>query len=225
MSQPPRHSIYTSPHLIVSTASSRVRNTSSSPFSCAFDGFSGCSTVSDGWFDGFSGCFPVSTGAFDGFSGCFPVSTGALDGFAVSAGWFGAFSVSVCTVAIVVAIAGLCVARARRLGAARGSAVGLMTPRATSKVATGAAGAAVTTGVAAGRRSAREGGAQRPQPVEVGAEGVEAGGKGAGRRPRRGLTKASWIWRFWRSTKARLGVRRGAERYKDSWGGAERSRG
>ena len=210
MSQPPRHSIYTSPHLIVSTASSRARNTSSSPFSCAFDGFSGCSTVSDGWFDVFSGCFPVSTGA--------------LDGFSVSAGWFGAFSVSVCTVVVVV-VAILCVARAWRLGAARGSAVGLMTPRATSKVATGAAGAAVTTGVAAGRRSAREGGAQRPQPGEVGAEGVEAGGKGAGRRPRRELTKASWIWRFWRSTKARLGVRRGAERYKDSWGGAERSRG
>ena len=90
--------------------------------------------------------------------------------------------------------------------------LGLIIPRTTSNVLVCELGADVTTMVAAGRMSTCEKVKKEAHPLgedeESEGEG-EAGGKkeadeaGEG-MPRRELMKASWIWRFCRSTKSEL---------------------
>ena len=90
--------------------------------------------------------------------------------------------------------------------------LGLIIPRTTSKVLVCELGADVTTMVAAGRMSTCERVKKEAHPLGEDEEGEgegEAGGKkeadeaGEG-MPRRELMKASWIWRFCRSTKSEL---------------------
>ena len=110
--------------------------------------------------------------------------------------------------------------------------IGLITPRATSKVAARALGALVTTMVAAGRTStngsnaesehppgATEGAEEEETEAEEGKKGVEE----AEGMPRSELMKASWICRFCRSTNCALWMkgRKGSD--KDSLGGGVES--